>query len=120
MMDVPARQSRWARMFAYLVALTLVFGAAAPSQTADKRYLVVLIGATASGKTTQAEFLKKRFGIPAIAVDDLIAANPAALAKYRSAGITPGPPQLNPAVDTLVAAAITGLDLTKGVVLDGY
>jgi adenylate kinase len=103
-----------------VVALTLVFGAIAQSQIADKRYLIVLMGPTGSGKSTQTEFLKKRFGIPAIAVDDLIAANPAALAKYRPAGITPGPPQLNPAVDALVAAKITSLDLTKGVVLDGY
>jgi adenylate kinase len=103
-----------------VVALALVLGAAAQSQSVDRRYLIVLIGPTASGKTTQAEFLKKRFGIPAISVDELITANPAALAKYRPAGITPGPPQLNPAIDALVAAAITGLDLSKGLVLDGY
>ncbi len=99
------------------VALTLLAGAAAHAQTPDKRYLVVVIGPTGSGKSTQTAFLKKRFGIPAVAVDDLIAANPAALAKYRSA---PGPPQLNPAIDALVAAKITSLDLTKGVALDGY
>jgi adenylate kinase len=92
----------------------------AQSQTGDKRYLIVLIGPTGSGKSTQTEFLKKRFGMPTIAVDDLIAANPAALAKYRPPGITPGPPQLNPAIDALVAAKISSLDLTKGVVLDGY
>src|SRR5689334_20914126 len=108
------------RTIGCVAALTLMSGAAAQSQNADKRYLIVLIGPTGSGKTTQTEFLKKRFGIPAIAVDDLIAANPAALAKYRSPGITPGPPQLNPAIDGLVAAKITSLDLTKGVVLDGY
>jgi adenylate kinase len=102
------------------VALALMFGAAAQSQNADKRYLVVLIGPTGSGKTTQAAFLKKRFGLPAIAVDDLITANPTALAKTRSAGITAGPPQLNSSIDGLVAAKITSLDLTKGVVLDGY
>jgi len=102
------------------IALTLMFGAAAQSQSADKRYLIVLIGPTGSGKTTQAAFLKKRFGIPTIAVDDLIVANPATLGKYRSAGITPGPPQLNPAVDILVAEKIASLDLTKGVALDGY
>jgi adenylate kinase len=102
------------------VALTLAFGATTPSQSADKRYLILLIGPTGSGKTTQAEFLKKRFAIPTIAVDDLIAANPAALAKYRRPGITPGPPQLNPAIDALVAEKVASLDLTKGVALDGY
>ena len=105
------------------VAFTLLFGAAAQSQTADKRFLILLIGPTGSGKTTQAEFLKQRFRIPIIAVDDLIQANPATLAtlaKFRRPGITPGPPQLNPAVDGLVAEKLASLDLAKGVVLDGY
>ena len=102
------------------VLFTLLFGAAAQSQSADKRFLILLIGPTGSGKTTQAEFLKKRFGIPTVAVDELVQANPAALAKFRRAGITPGPPQLNPAIDQLVAEKLAGLDLTKGVVLDGY
>ena len=108
------------RTISYGVALTLMFGATAQSQSADKRYLILLIGPTGSGKTTQAEFLKKRFGIPTIAVDELIQANPAALTKHRTAGITPGPPQLNPAIDELVAEKVTGLDLTKGLALDGY
>jgi adenylate kinase len=93
-----------------------MMGATPQAQSVDKRYLIVLIGPTGSGKSTQTEFLKKRFGIPAIAVDDLIAANSAELAKHRVAG----PPQLNPAIDALVAARIAALDLTKGVVLDGY
>ena len=106
---------RTLRAMVYGVVLTLVLGAAAQSQTADKRYLIVLIGPTGSGKTTQSEFLKKRFGIPTIALDDLV--NPAALAKDRSKGKSPGP---EPAVDDLVAEKVTRLDLTKGVVLDGY
>ncbi len=107
------------RAIGFGAALTLFF-AAAQSQTADKQYLIILIGPTGSGKTTQAEFLKKRFGITTISVDDLIQANPAALAKYRRPGITPGPPQLNPAIDGLIAEKLAGSDLTKGVALDGY
>ena len=102
------------------VVFTMFVGAAAQPQTADERFLIVLVGPTGSGKTTQAEFLRKRFGIPTVAVDDLIQANPSALAKYRRPGITPGPPQLNPAIDALVAEKLASLDLTKGVVLDGY
>ena len=108
------------RTIGYRVLLTLLLGAAAQSQTADKRYLIILIGPTGSGKTTQAEFLRKRFGIPTVAMDDLIQANPAALAKFHRKGITPGPPQLNPAIDGLVAEKLSSLDLTKGVALDGY
>ena len=111
---------RSVRKIAYGVALALLFGATASAQAATKRYLIVLIGPTGSGKTTQAEFLRKRFAIPTIAVDDLIAANPAALARYRGVGITPGPPQLNPAIDALIAEKVTSLDLTKGLALDGY
>jgi adenylate kinase len=102
------------------VVFTLLFGAAAQSQNADKRFVILLTGPTGSGKTTQAEFLNKHIGIPTVAVDDLIQANPAALAKFRRLGITPGPPQLNPAVDELVAEKLASLDLTRGVVLDGY
>lgn len=112
------------RTFLCGFALALTFGTAAPGQSpaksADKRFLIVLIGPTGSGKTTQAEFLKNHFGIPTIAIDDLIRDNPAALAKYRESGITAGPPQLNPAIDGLVAEKLAGLDLTKGVALDGY
>src|ERR1051325_9088361 len=108
------------RTIACSVALALALGMAAQTQRADRRFLIVLIGPTGSGKTTQAEFLKRRFGIPTISVEELIQANPAALAKYREPGITPGPPQLNPAINALVAEKIAGLDLTKGVALDGY
>ena len=102
------------------ILFTLVLSVTAQSQTADQRFLIVLIGPTGSGKTTQAEFLRKRFGIPTVGVDDLVQANPAALAKYRRSGITSGPPQLSPAIDALVAEKLDSLDLTKGVVLDGY
>ena len=102
------------------VAFTLLFGSTAQSQTTGKRFMIVLIGPPGSGKKTQAEFLRTRFGIPTIGVDDLIQANLAALAKYRRPGITPGPPHLNPAIDALVAEKLSRLDLTKGVVLDGY
>ena len=100
--------------------LAISLASMAQPQAVDKRFLVVLIGPTGSGKSTQAEFLKKRFGTPTVAVDDLIQANPEALAKFRRPGITPGPPQLNPAIDALVAEKLASLDLTQGVVLDGY
>jgi len=104
----------------YSVLVGLLLGAAAQAQTADQRFLILLVGPTGSGKTTQAKYLKERCGIPTISVDDLIQANPAKLAKFLRPGITPGPPQLNPAIDQLIADQLAGLDLTKGVALDGY
>ncbi|MGA7412815.1 MAG: nucleoside monophosphate kinase [Bryobacteraceae bacterium] len=99
--------------------------------TVEKRFVIILIGPTGSGKTTQTEILKKNFGLPAISVDDLIRDNPSLLTRPNSAstkttgtktsakGVTT-PPQANPAMDPLVDAALRKLDLTKGVVLDGY
>ncbi len=84
------------------------------------RFVIVLIGPPGSGKTTQSDFLKKTFGTPTITAEDLIKSNPAALAKYETEGITAGTPQSNPALNDLVREALSKIDLTKGVVLDGY
>ncbi len=98
-----------------------LFGAAnIAAQPADKRFVIVLIGPPGSGKTTQSEFLKKTFGIPTIVSEDLIRNNPSALAKYRTDGIDPGTPQSSPALNELVQDALSKIDRTKGVVLDGY
>jgi adenylate kinase len=93
--------------------------AAAP-QNADRRFLIVLIGPTGSGKATQADFLRKRFGIPTLAADDLIRQHPDALRQHVTDGIDPGPQRENPALDQLVADALKNIDLSKGVALDGY
>ena len=87
---------------------------------ADQRFIIVLIGPTGAGKTTQSEYLKQKFGIPTLSADDLARDNPAALAKYREPGIDPGTPATSPALNDLVADRLSKLDLTKGVVLDGY
>lgn len=91
-----------------------------PVSAQDKRFVIVLMGPTGSGKTTQTDFIKKRFKIPTITVEDLIREHPSELAKFETPGIDPGPPQTNPALNELVRDACRKLDLTKGVVLDGY
>ena len=103
----------------FLASALLLAGAVA-AQTSDDRFVIVLIGPTGSGKTTQSEFIKREFGISTIGVDDLIRENPSALEKYRTAGIDPGPPQTSPALNELVRARLSKMDLKKGVVLDGY
>lgn len=104
-----------------IVAAFLFLGAVlSPARAGDKRFVIVLMGPTGSGKTTQSEFIQKRFGIPTISVDVLIRDHPALLAKEETPGIDPGPPQANPALNELVRDACQKLDLTKGVVLDGY
>lgn len=106
----------------FLLALGFVgILASQPADTPkDKRFVIVLIGPTGSGKTTQSEFLQRKFNIPTIAADDLIRDNPAALAKYQRPGIDSGTPQSNPALNDLVRARLITMDLKKGVALDGY
>jgi len=87
---------------------------------ADRNLVIVLIGPTGSGKTTQAAFLQKRYGLPVIAADDLIRQHPEALKKYQTPGIDPGVPQSNPGVNDLVHDRISQMDAKKGFILDGY
>lgn len=103
-----------------LFTLALLFALAASAQVLDKRYVIILMGPTGSGKSTQTDILKKSLGIPSIAVDDLIRDNPSAFAKPKASKEASTPPQANPVLDALVDAALAKLDLTKGVVLDGY
>ena len=104
---------------AFLASALWLAGAVA-AQTSDNRFVIVLMGPTGSGKTTQSEFIKREFGISTIGVDDLIKENPSALEKYRTPGISPGPPQTSPALNELVRDRLSKMDLKKGVVLDGY
>ena len=102
------------------VAAALLSTGLAVAQKPDKRFVIVLMGPTGSGKTTQSAFIKRKFGIPTITADDLVKQNPAALAKYETTGLDPGTPQTNPALNDLIADRLKKMDLTKGVVLDGY
>lgn len=106
------------RILKFLSVLILTLGSLLYGQ--DNRVLIVMIGPTGAGKTTQSAFIKKRFGIPTITVDDVIHAHPDALAKYTTPGIDPGPPQASPAVNALMREALSKADLSHGVVLDGY
>jgi adenylate kinase len=107
------------RTFVCAAAALLSAGLAAAQKPA-KRFVIVLIGPTGSGKTTQSKFLKTRFGIPTLNADELIKRNPAAQAKYEETGIDPGTPQTSPALNDLIADRLQKMDLRKGIVLDGY
>ena len=105
----------WLRRLAILSLLT-----ATAVLGADRNMVIVLIGPTGSGKTTQAAFLQKRYGLPTIAADDLIKQHPEALKKYQTPGIDPGVPQSNPALNDLVHDRLSQMYVKKGFVLDGY
>ncbi len=82
--------------------------------------LVVLIGAPGSGKSTQAEILKKEHGMTVISAADLIARNQQAFAKFKQPNIQGVEPRVDPALNALAEEALKATDTTKGVVLDGY
>ena len=87
---------------------------------ADRSLVVVLIGPTGSGKSTQAAFLQRRYGLPTISADDLLKQHPEALKKYQTPGIDAGAPQSSPALNDLVHDRLSQIDAKKGFVLDGY
>jgi adenylate kinase len=101
------------------LALVLILAAAA-ALCADRNLVIVLIGPTGSGKTTQASFLHNRYGLPVISADDLLKQHPEALKKYETPGIDAGVPQSSPALNDLIHDRLTGMDVKKGFVLDGY
>jgi adenylate kinase len=85
-----------------LVAAVSVAGAAA--QGPGKGLVIVLVGPPGSGKTTQAELLVKKYGIPVLAGHELRA----------KAGNSPE--KLN----TLLREQVLHAERQKGFVLDGY
>jgi len=74
------------------------------AQAPGKGLVIVLIGPPGSGKTTQAEFLKKKYAIPSLAGDEL----------RRAAG---GSTQK---LNGLLRKQVLTADATKGFVIDGY
>ncbi|HZU27763.1 MAG TPA: nucleoside monophosphate kinase [Bryobacteraceae bacterium] len=94
--------------------------AAALSAAADRPYVIVLIGPTGSGKTTQADFLKRRYGLPTISIDELIHRNRAELNSEKTPGINDGSPQQSLGINELVRDRVKQPDTHRGFVLDGY
>ncbi|MDX2151755.1 MAG: nucleoside monophosphate kinase [Bryobacteraceae bacterium] len=73
-------------------------------QAPGKGLVIVLIGPPGSGKTTQARFLREKYGIPTLAGNQL---------RRKAAG---DPEKLN----ALLRQQIQKADAKKGFVLDGY
>jgi len=80
----------------------------------------MLIGPPGSGKTTQADILRKERGMVIISADDLIARNRQAFARFNNPKIQGVEPRLDPVLNLLVDQTLSAVDASKGVVLDGY
>ncbi len=100
--------------------LPLFLCAAAIAAGADHRFVIVLIGPTGSGKTTQADFLKRRYGIPSINITEIIQRNRGELNAEKTPGINEGSPQDNLGINELVNNRIRQMNTQRGFVLDGY
>lgn len=81
---------------------------------------VILIGAPAAGKSTQAEILHRDLGMTVISSEDLITQNRDRFERYKNPVLTGVEPRLDPALDTLVEDQLTKADRSKGIVIDGY
>ena len=98
----------------------LLFWIATAVIASSARPVVLLIGPPGAGKTTQSSALSKELGMPDISVDELIAANPGEFKQKNSPGTAAQDPRVDPAVNRLVEDKLRSLDLSKGVILDGY
>jgi len=86
--------------------------------------IILLVGPPGSGKTTQAKFLAKKYGIPTISMSDLLKAEMLGkkdpVAKALAAGIASGDVLPDEAATDLIRLRLLRTDLRRGFILDGY
>src|SRR5438270_13827759 len=98
------------------VALGIALAQVAPSK------IILLVGPPGSGKSTQAKFLAKKYGLPAISMADLLKKemssrkkDPALAAAIASGSVLP-----DEAAADLIRLRLLRADLRKGFILDGF
>lgn len=102
-----------------LVAIGLAGLLAAPAGAQSPgKPVVVLVGPPASGKSTQAEFLKKKYGFTVISREQLMQDDPGQF--KGQAGIQGMEPRMDPALNRLFQARLENTTVEKGLLLDGY
>jgi len=82
--------------------------------------VIVLIGAPGSGKSTQAELIRKRHRFAVITREQLMQDDPSLLARYKQPDIQGVEPRSDPALNTLFLRRLEQADIRKGLLLDGY
>lgn len=105
------------------IALTLAFatiGAVAQLQPAR---IIILIGPPGSGKTTQAQYLRKRYRIPAISMSQLLdqeISRKSAVGQAIAASLASGELLADGPGNDLMMARLLHSDAGRGFILDGY
>jgi adenylate kinase len=87
--------------------------------------IIILVGPPGSGKTTQAQFLAKRYAIPAFSMADLLkkevsSAKKDRMSKALATSIASGDMLPAEAATELIRLRLMQTDLRKGFILDGY
>ena len=104
-----------------LIILATLFASAA---LADNRIVVLLIGPPGAGKTTQAHKLSKKYGIPSIAMSDLLKKDAGwgkmGSKKIVKAEIESGELANDETADLLMRKRLLLDDARRGFILDGY
>ena len=103
-----------------LAALACILVGALGAEQKIEGPLVLLIGPPGSGKSTQGARVAKKWGLPLVSVEKLIADNQDAIRKLRASGVTGIEPETDPVINQFFAERLKRGDLTKGAVLDGY
>jgi adenylate kinase len=86
----------------------------------SKPLILILIGAPGAGKNTQSAYLQKEYGLPVISADELVKANPDAVANIQTIGLPHIDPRQDQIMNQLVQAKLKAIDTSKGFILDGY
>jgi adenylate kinase len=99
-------------------ALSITWAQLAPPK------VIILVGPPGSGKTTQAKFLSKKYGIPEFSLADLLkekfAGKKDPVSKGLAADIASGEMMPDEAANELMKLHLLRANLKKGFILDGY
>ncbi len=103
-----------------VVALACILVGALGAEQKIEGPLVLLIGPPGSGKSTQGVRVARKWRLPLVSVEELIADNQDAIRKLRASGVTGIEPETDPVINQFFEERLKRGDLTKGAVLDGY